>query len=192
MLATSVDKAMQICTSTVDLARGDQAVNHREPVPLHELVGQVGVSLGLDDDSDVRWQNDVDPGLVVDADRERLFRVFLNLGKNAVNALVEQPGTDHGRITITARKTRGGTLMDVADNGPGLPDKALQHLFQPFVGSTSRGGNGLGLTTARDLMRAHQGELSLYQSSEQGTVFRLELPIVGGVAVKQGATGINI
>jgi signal transduction histidine kinase len=82
--------------------------------------------------------------------------------------------------------------MTVSDDGPGLPDIALKHLFQAFVGSASKGGSGLGLTTARDLMRAHQGELSLYRSSEQGTVFRLELPIVGGAAVKQGATGINI
>jgi len=171
MLATSVSKAVQICTSTVDLARGDQAVNHRETVPLHELVREVGVSLGLDDCNDVNWHNKVPEHILVEADHDRLFRVFLNLGKNAEKAL-----TDGGNITIEATQDDQHTVMTISDDGPGLPDIALKHLFQAFVGSASKGGSGLGLTTARDLMRAHGGELSLVSSSTAGTRFEMDLP----------------
>ena len=173
MLAISVSKAVQICTSTVDLARGDQAVNHRETVPLHELVREVGVSLGLDDCSDVNWHNKVPERILVEADHDRLFRVFLNLGKNADKALKENGG---GNITIDAFQDDQHTVITVSDDGPGLPDIALEHLFQAFVGSASKGGSGLGLTTARDLMRAHGGELSLASSSTAGTRFEMDLP----------------
>ena len=171
MLATSVDKAVQICTSTVDLARGDQAVSHRDRIPLHQLIDQVGASLGLDGSSGVHWHNQVPGNIIVDADHDRLFRVFLNLGRNADKALA-----GNGNITISAETTAGGTRMRVRDDGPGLPENALNNLFEPFVGSSSRGGSGLGLPTARDLMRAHGGELSLEQSSADGTTFLLELP----------------
>jgi len=175
MLATSVSKAVQICTSTVDLARGDQAVNHRETVPLHELVREVGVSLGLDDCSDVNWHNKIPEQILVEADHDRLFRVFLNLGKNADRALKDSC-SGGGNITIEATQDDQHTVMTISDDGPGLPDIALKHLFQAFVGSASKGGSGLGLTTARDLMRAHGGELSLVSSSADGTRFEMDLP----------------
>lgn len=175
MLATSVDKAIQICTSTVDLARGDQAVSRREPVALRELVDQVGTTLGLDHHSPVRWDNRVDPELVVNADHDRLFRVFLNLGKNAAKALGDHRA-GHGRIRIEAHRTTAGTTIEVGDDGPGLPADTRAKLFQPFVASSSKGGSGLGLATARDLVRAHGGDLVLARSDEHGALFRMELP----------------
>jgi len=171
MLATSVSKAVQICTSTVDLARGDQAVNHREIVPLQELLSQVGASLGLDDSSGIQWHNKVPADLILKADHDRLFRVFLNLGNNAVKAL-----DGSGNITISASQDAANTHIELRDDGPGLPASALEHLFQPFTGSASRGGSGLGLPTARDLVRAHGGELSLGHSSTDGTLFLIDLP----------------
>jgi signal transduction histidine kinase len=175
MLATSVSKAVQICTSTVDLARGDQAINHRETVPLHELVREVGVSLGLDEFNSVAWHNTIPTDITVEADHDRLFRVFLNLGKNAEQA-IKSSGDGSGNITIEASQDQRHTVITVCDDGPGLPDIARKHLFQAFVGSASKGGSGLGLTTARDLMRAHGGELSLSSSNSNGSCFEMDLP----------------
>ena len=62
------------------------------------------------------------------------------------------------------------------DDGPGIPDPARAHLFEPFAASTNTGGTGLGLVTARDLVRAHEGELLLVSSDRNGTCFRIELP----------------
>lgn len=151
-------------------------MNHRETVPLHELVREVGISLGLDDCNDVNWHNKVPEQILVEADHDRLFRVFLNLGKNADKALKEGGQGSGGNITIEASQDDQHTVITVSDDGPGLPDIALKHLFQAFVGSASKGGSGLGLTTARDLMRAHGGELTLASSSADGTCFEMVLP----------------
>ena len=64
----------------------------------------------------------------------------------------------------------------MADNGPGLSPMAMENLFQPFTGSTRKGGTGLGLVIVRDVMRAHGGDIKLIETGEAGTVFRLELP----------------
>ena len=57
-------------------------------------------------------------------------------------------------------------VIDVADDGPGLPQKALDKLFQPFVGSARAGGTGLGLVIVRDVMRAHGGSVTLARSDD--------------------------
>ena len=64
----------------------------------------------------------------------------------------------------------------MADDGPGIAVRARDDLFQPFAGSARDGGTGLGLVIARDVMRAHGGEITLVQSGNEGTTFRLELP----------------
>jgi signal transduction histidine kinase len=64
----------------------------------------------------------------------------------------------------------------VADNGPGIPEKVRERLFQPFAGTARPGGSGLGLVISRELARAHGGELSLVSTGAQGTTFRIEIP----------------
>jgi signal transduction histidine kinase len=66
--------------------------------------------------------------------------------------------------------------MIVADDGPGIAPAAREHLFQPFAGSTRRGGTGLGLPIAREVLRAHGGDVVLQESGAGGTRFRMELP----------------
>ena len=67
-------------------------------------------------------------------------------------------------------------MIEVADNGPGLPPRARERLFQPFSGSARPGGSGLGLAIARELMRAHGGDIRLLRSTGEGSAFELELP----------------
>ena len=64
----------------------------------------------------------------------------------------------------------------IRDDGPGLPPRAREKLFRPFEGSVRAGGTGLGLAIARELARNHGGDLSLVDSGEAGTEFRLTLP----------------
>jgi signal transduction histidine kinase len=68
--------------------------------------------------------------------------------------------------------------IDIVDDGPGLPQKARDNLFKPFDGSARRGGTGLGLVIARDILRAHDGDLTLIHTGEKGTCFRLSLPMM--------------
>jgi signal transduction histidine kinase len=67
-------------------------------------------------------------------------------------------------------------VLIVADTGPGLPDKAIDHLFQPFQGGARKEGTGLGLAIAADLIKGHGGRLDLVKSDKAGTVFAISLP----------------
>jgi len=80
------------------------------------------------------------------------------------------------KVSVTAEETPEHVLVDIADDGSGLADKARRKLFEPFAGSTRDGGTGLGLVIARDIMRGHGGDIVLVDSGPGGTTFRLMLP----------------
>ena len=117
------------------------------------------------------WRNDVPPGFSIHADREQLFRVLMNLGRNAAQAV-----GDNGLVRVRAERGDGTVRIRVCDNGGGLPPQARENLFRPFVGSVRAGGTGLGLAIARDLVTAHGGEIALEHTGSDGTVFRITLP----------------
>jgi signal transduction histidine kinase len=102
------------------------------------------------------------------ADRTILFRILLNLARNAGVA---------GATGLQIDIWRAGHLgvIDILDNGPGIGDNARQTLFQAFKTTKTR-GTGLGLAIARDLAVAHGGNLKLTRSNRDGSEFRLHLP----------------
>ena len=71
-------------------------------------------------------------------------------------------------------------MLDVEDDGPGLPEAVRADLFRPFAASMQGGGTGLGLAIARDLMVAHGGGIELLETGPSGTTFRLTLPPAAG------------
>ncbi|MBM3537917.1 MAG: HAMP domain-containing histidine kinase [Alphaproteobacteria bacterium] len=174
----SIDRAIALCSQTLDYAREDLPPPQRSRFALADLVEEVGRVVGLLTAERARWDAAVPP-LDVVADRDQLFRVLVNLGRNAAEAGAKT-------IRVTAAATGGGGVtIEVADDGPGLPAKARDKLFMPFTGSARAGGTGLGLAIARDLARGHGGELTLAATSASGTVFRLDLP--GVVAAARAA-----
>ena len=66
--------------------------------------------------------------------------------------------------------------IEVRDTGPGVPEKALAHLFQPFQGSARPGGTGLGLTISAELVRAHGGDIEYIAARGPGSVFQITIP----------------
>ena len=88
---------------------------------------------------------------------------------------IEHSG-EAGRLTVEAERGPDGASIEIADEGPGIPDAVLPHLFQPFGGSGKVSGTGLGLAIARELARNHGGELILLRTGPGGTAFRLTLP----------------
>jgi signal transduction histidine kinase len=93
--------------------------------------------------------------------------------RNAGEAL---RGNAAGRIRVTAARDGRRVAVDVSDNGPGIPEKVRERLFQPFAGTARPGRTGLGLVISRDLARAHGGDLSLVSTGPAGTIFRVEIP----------------
>ena len=114
---------------------------------------------------------------MVDADHDQLFRVLVNLARNAVQALEARGTRDPARdqIRITGRRKGSVVVLEVSDTGPGVPEKARAHMFQAFQGSTRTGGVGLGLAIAAELVRAHGGEIALVQGTI-GATFRIAIP----------------
>lgn len=168
-LVGSIDRAVALCEQTLDYARDELPRPRRERFPLAALIDEVGRVVALLTKDAGGWMADVPADLVVHADRDQLFRIFVNLGRNAVEAGAR-------RVHVAVETVGADLIVDVADDGPGIPAKARDKLFQPFAGSARAGGTGLGLVIARELVRAHGGELALKQTSDSGTVFRIELP----------------
>ena len=168
-LIAAIDRAVGLCGDTLDYVRHDQLVMKRSRFPLAALIADVGMAASLSDGAAPTIDNQTPPGLAVTADRDQLFRVLTNLTQNAAEA-------GAGRVVIGAMDTGHGIEISVADNGPGIPERALERLFRPFEGSVRAGGTGLGLPIARELMRGHGGDLSLVRSGETGTEFCLHLP----------------
>ncbi len=171
-LIVALDRAINLCSRTLRFGRADEPPPDIGPLALRELVEEVGAAVVQPDEAGVRWQNDVPADFVVWADSDQLFRVLLNLGRNATQAMA---GRD-GAIRIAARRDNGASVIDIGDDGPGLPPVAREHLFEAFTGSARAGGTGLGLAIARDLVRAHGGDIQLLDSGPGGTTFRIVLP----------------
>ena len=97
-------------------------------------------------------------------------QVFINLFKNAMEALIGTPGA---LISITGQTSDNQTVIEFTDNGPGITDYAMQHLFVPFF-TTKEGGSGIGLHLSRQLVRLHGGTLNV-QSVPGKTSFTIRL-----------------
>lgn len=174
-LIASLDRAINLCESTLRFGRAEEAPPRRERMLLRSLIADVGDGLGLPRDDGIVWTVDVDDGLHVDADRDQLYRVLSNLCRNALQALEQQDGSQGGRIRVSAVRNGSHVAIDVHDNGPGVPEKARAHLFQAFQGSARKGGTGLGLAVAHELVSAHGGSIRLMDTAH-GTRFRVEIP----------------
>jgi signal transduction histidine kinase len=109
---------------------------------------------------------------LVYCDGEMLTQVFLNLLLNAIQILPYG-----GVIQIATHSQKHFICIDIADNGLGINEDELQHLFEPFF-SKREGGIGLGLTVTRQIVMAHQGKISVSASSLGGACFTLQLPIM--------------
>jgi signal transduction histidine kinase len=171
-LLETLERAARLCSATLNFARAEASDPQKTRFPLAPLVDEVGDAILGPDPGPVRWRNEVGADIRVLADRDQLYRVLMNLGRNAVEAL---PKTG-GLISITAWQRAEDTVTEMADTGGGISKGVQAHLFEAFSGSARPGGTGLGLAIAREIMRAHGGDLMLAHTGEDGTVFRLILP----------------
>lgn len=182
-LMAALDRAVALCAQTVSYTRDGVLPVRRAPVSLAALVDEVGTDVLAEcrrtpdaaasapmSELAPAWINQVPAHLVAWGDAGQISRALVNLGRNALQA-----GARHVRVGAEA-DGHGGVSLTVADDGPGLPPKARANLFQPFLGSAKAGGAGLGLAIAREIARAHGGDLRLVATGADGTVFAMLLP----------------
>ncbi len=176
-LMRSLERAIAFCQSTLSYGKAQEAAPDRRMVLIEPVINEVRESAGLASDTSIEWINAIERGLTVDADPDQLFRVLLNLVRNAAQALEsEKSGAGVARqIRVTGRREGAVTILEISDTGPGIPEKAREHLFEAFQGSSRDGGTGLGLAIAAELVRAHGGELSLVEGT-LGATFRIMIP----------------
>jgi signal transduction histidine kinase len=176
-LMRSLERAIAFCQSTLSYGQVKEPPPDRRPVLLETLVDEVRETLGLSPDSPLRWISAVERGMHADADPDQLFRVILNLTRNALQALESRAPNEPTRdqLRITGRREGAVAVIEVSDTGPGVSERARAHLFEAFQGSTRRGGSGLGLAIAAELIRAHGGEIRLVDGTI-GATFRIIIP----------------
>ncbi len=177
-LMRALERAIAFCQSTLSYGRVQEPPPERKPILLQPLVEEVHETLGLGPDASIRWISAVERGLMVEADYDQLFRILVNLSRNAVQALESRatccdPGRD--QIRITGLREGAVVVVEVSDTGPGFSEKARAHLFEAFQGSTRTGGAGLGLAIAAELVRAHGGDIRLVEGTI-GATLRLTIP----------------
>ncbi|MFC3134620.1 sensor histidine kinase [Microbaculum marinum] len=176
-LIRTLDRAVEFCTNTLKYGSAQESPPERRRLKLRALVEEVGDTLELMSSSSLRFLNAVGDDLEVDADPDQLFRVLVNLVRNAMQAIEGRGDADpeHDMIRVSARRDGSVVTIEVADTGPGVSDKARSRLFEAFQGSTRPGGVGLGLAIAAELVRAHGGTIRLAEGT-LGATFSIEVP----------------
>jgi signal transduction histidine kinase len=173
-LLASLDRAIRLCARTLDFGQAQEAPPRRKRFALAPLVAEVGDGMGLPRVGAIAWVVNVPNDLEVDADRDQLYRVLSNLCRNAVQAL-ESEGEPEGEIAVSARREGSVAVVEVADTGPGVPERARAHLFEAFQTVARKEGSGLGLAIAAELVKAHGGEIALV-GNDSGATFRVTIP----------------
>ena len=178
-------KAGRICASMLGLARGECAFGR---VSVQKLVDEALLVLARDPQKDgIALRIQVQPDLHVCGDPVQLEQVLLNLLINARQAMLGGRG---GSITIKGHPTEPGEAgeppaarIQVVDTGPGIPEKLLPKIFQPFFttkGTARKGepkGTGLGLAICKEIVQHHGGRIEVHSEVGKGTTFSVYLPV---------------
>lgn len=112
--------------------------------------------------------------MTVQGDSDQLKQVFLNILQNAVEAL-----NGKGKIRVLSRMMEGTVQVVIEDDGPGIPKWVQEKIFDPFF-STKPEGTGLGMAISQDILKDHEGSITLRSSPPHGTTFTVELPLEKG------------
>jgi len=174
-LLGSLDRAINLCEQTLAFGKAEEPAPSLRAVAAADLFDEVIEAEELRMSADnCSITAEVPAGLEIVADPEQMYRVLMNLSRNARQAI--ENSNVPGEVKILAGMTGDDLWIDVRDTGPGLPKKAIDHLFKPFEGGARRGGTGLGLTIAAELVAGHGGSLELTRTGPEGTTFRVTLP----------------
>jgi signal transduction histidine kinase len=175
-LERALDRAVKLASGVLAYGKTQEAAPEPRAVPLAAAVAIAAEEARLPEQG-VRLVCRIAAAEQVNADPDQLHRILANLLRNARQAIEQQEArTTPGRIEVTLKRADNASLIRVADNGPGVPERVRERLFQPFAGSGRSDGAGLGLAIARELAHGHGGDLILVETSDKGSIFEVRLP----------------
>ena len=172
VIREKLDHLEQIAGRILDFGKSREAF--RKTFSLHEIIQDAAVLVRLKlEQSQVTLQiNETDQNILVYVDKGQIQQVLLNL---MLNALVVMG--NGGKINLEVSRAGERAQVFVKDTGSGIPFDLQERIFDSFLtGSTD--GTGLGLSISKRILRAHDGDLELVESGENGTTFRISLPLV--------------
>src|SRR5271163_4707597 len=172
----------------------DERPIEREPINIHVVLDHVKRLAQSGFARRVKFIEDYDPSLPpVFANRDQLIQVFLNLVKNAAESIGDSPGGEIAlstafrpgvRLSVPGANTRVSLPLEfcVKDNGPGVSEELMPHLFDPFV-TTKPTGSGLGLALVAKIVGDHGGIIEC-ESQPRRTIFRILMPMYTGAGAE--------
>ncbi|MET0544991.1 MAG: HAMP domain-containing sensor histidine kinase [Caulobacterales bacterium] len=172
-LERALQRAIGLAENTLSYGRAEEPAPKLQSVDLRAAIEDAAAE-ALAQYPAVRIEFDALHAWQVNADRENLHRILVNLMRNSAQA-IEQSGRKTGRIAVHAISNNGDVSVSLTDDGPGVPQRVKANLFAPFSASTRNGGSGLGLAIARELARAMGGELEYVEQTPPGARFDLRL-----------------
>ncbi|WP_081718331.1 sensor histidine kinase [Lutibaculum baratangense] len=173
-LVRTLDRAVAFCSDTLKYGSARETPPQRQRVRLAPIVDEVAETLEPNMGGDIVLVTAIDRRLEIDADTDQLFRVLMNLGRNAIEAMQAGAGGSEPTLRIAARREGSVTVIEVSDTGPGIPARVRERLFEPFQTSRRTGGTGLGLAIAAEIVTAHHGSIRLAEGT-LGATFLIEI-----------------
>ena len=155
------------------LASYHQLTNVPEPQYQHIVIKELFAKLGRllrNENGHCRLELNAPTGMHLYADPHLLTLTLINLVRNAAQSL---EGCEDAHIEVRATIVEGKPYITVTDNGPGIPENRIEHIFEPFY-STKQNGSGIGLALAQQIMMAHGGRISASSQPGTRTTFTLE------------------
>ncbi len=167
-------RVSDVINSLRNFARTDNGYRH-EAHNLKMVIDEVMQILG----SEIRYvasvTKEIDPYIELTCNRSEIGQVMLNLILNAIQAIRENESKTTGKLTVRAYRKNDDIFIEVEDDGPGISQEAMPHIFDPFYTTKEIGiGTGLGLSISYDIIvNKHGGEITAESHIGSGTIFRL-------------------
>lgn len=172
------DHLSQTLKNILDLAWSETPTsqNQKKKFNLTELIDDVSeIAQKMSVKKGIKVSLSTTPNVVISGFKDKLARVFLNLIDNAIK--YSKKGYN---IEIILEKTPAKAFVSVIDNGPGIPEEDLSHIFDRFYRGSKTDkalGSGLGLAIAKSIVNVHQGDIRVKSSKEKGSTFIVVLPL---------------
>lgn len=172
LLDQAGEQASEIIDDFMDFIR--EAPVKKVPLNLLEITQDaIDLSVAVKSLSTLKMTVNIDPLLIIQGDKSKLKRVISNLVNNAAEILSDK-NIPEPAIDINAEQNEQEIIIQIKDNGPGIPEILLKTLFDPFVTHGKAGGTGLGLAIVKQFMVAHGGTIAV--SNDGGALFTLKVP----------------